>query len=322
MPLISAIVPVYNCEKYLPATLDSILNQTFSDFEIIAVNNSSPDGCLQILQDYAKRDARIRVLTRPNGGAGTARNAALDIARGDFVVFCDGDDLLSPKTFEILLSVQNKTNADVVCHGFKRIGSDATINDAVPDEDIKKIRTASGFAPIFRKKINVMACSKLFRRSLFDNLRFPAVKIAEDFYTTFKVFERVKTAAYISNRLYFYRSHPMQITKRMTSEKITDAFTVAELLSAELKRIPKKQWLYFSRYAARYQLFSLLTPLFKASDSNLLALFCNEWKKLEQNSVISARDLTVGRRFVLNALLSGNYEKARKRLELLKKIRL
>lgn len=167
-----------------------------------------------------------------------------------------------------------------------------------------------------------MACSKLFRRSLFDNLRFPAVKIAEDFYTTFKVFERVKTAAYISNRLYFYRSHPMQITKRMTSEKITDAFTVAELLSAELKRIPKKQLLYFSRYAARYQLFSLLTPLFKASDSNLLALFCNEWKKLEQNSVISARDLTVGRRFVLNALLSGNYEKARKRLELLKKIRL
>ena len=86
MPVISVIIPVYNCEKYLPATLDAVLNQTFSDFEIIAVNNSSPDGCLRILQDYAERDARIRVLSHPNGGAGTARNAALEIARGDFAM--------------------------------------------------------------------------------------------------------------------------------------------------------------------------------------------------------------------------------------------
>lgn len=322
MPVISVIIPVYNCEKYLPATLDAVLNQTFSDFEIIAVNNSSPDGCLRILQDYAKRDARIRVLTRPNGGAGMARNAALEIARGDFIVFCDGDDLLSPKTLEILLSVQNKTNADVVCHGFKRIGGDATINDTVPDESIKKIRTASGFAPLLYKNINIFSCCKLYRRSLFDNLRFPAVKIAEDFYTTFKVFERVKKAAYIANRLYFYRSHPTQITKTITAEKITDVFTVAEMLSAELQQMPKKQLQYFSRYAARYQIFGLLTPLLKSPDSNLLALFCNEWKKLEQNTFISARDLTIGRRFVLNALLSGDYEKARRRLDLLKKIRL
>lgn len=87
MPVISVIIPVYNCEKYLPATLDAVLNQTFSDFEIIAVNDESTDNSLQILERYAAQDSRIRIISQPNGGQSGARNTGLKNAAGDFLFF-------------------------------------------------------------------------------------------------------------------------------------------------------------------------------------------------------------------------------------------
>lgn len=323
MPAVSVILPVYNAEKYLPATLDCLLAQTFSDFEIVAVNDESTDGSLRILKDYEAKDDRIRIISQPNGGQSGARNTGLKNARGEFIAFCDNDDLMHPKAFESLVRVQRETNADLVCHGYKRIACDAVLGDISVSDKIGTVHTTSSFKAIQHKKINIMPWSKLYRRFLFDGVEFPRVKLGEDFYSTFKTFSRAKKTAYVDNRFYFHRQYPAQTSGSISAQKISDIFKVAKMLSDELEFPRKSDRKAFARYAARIQLFSaIVTPVFKMGNDELFDLFRAEWKKLEQTTFISMRDLTIGRRFVLNALLSGNYEKARKRFYLIKKLRL
>ena len=323
MHSVSVILPVYNAEKYLPATLDSLLAQTFRDFEIVAVNDESTDMSLQILERYAAKDDRIRIISQPNGGQSGARNTGLKNAVGDFFVFCDNDDLIHPKAFETLVFVQKETNADLVCHGYKRIACDTVLNDISVSEKIGKIHTTTSFDTILSKQINIMPWSKLYRRDLFDGVEFPPVKLGEDFYSTFKTFSRSRKTAYTDNRFYFHRQYPAQTSGNISAQKISDIFKVAKMLSDELTFPRKSDRKAFARYAARIQLFSaILTPVFKTENNKLLDLFCNEWKNLEQNTYVSTHDLTIGRRFVLNALLAGNYETARKRFDFFKKIRI
>ena len=114
MPKISVIVPVYNVEKYLRRCVDSILSQTFTDFELILVDDGSPDGCPGICEDYREKDTRVRVIHKENGGLSSARNAGLDAARGEWIYFCDSDDYIEDNLLERCVEVQNETGADFV----------------------------------------------------------------------------------------------------------------------------------------------------------------------------------------------------------------
>lgn len=121
MPLVSIIVPVYKVEKYLPRCIDSILAQTTSDFELILVDDGSPDGCPAICDDYAQKDSRIVVLHRTNGGPSAARNAGLDAASGKYIAFCDSDDYWAADFLEVLLRRMEETGADVVSCGYTAV---------------------------------------------------------------------------------------------------------------------------------------------------------------------------------------------------------
>lgn len=118
VPKISIIVPVYNVEKYLRRCIDSILAQTFTEFELILVDDGSPDGCPAICDEYAVQDDRIRVIHQTNSGVSVARNAGLDVVRGEWIGFVDSDDWIEPNMYEYLYSVAKKTNADAVVCGF------------------------------------------------------------------------------------------------------------------------------------------------------------------------------------------------------------
>ena len=114
--LISIIVPVYNTSQYLPKCINSITNQTYKNLEIFLVDDGSTDGSLDICYDFEKQDSRIRVLTKVNGGQGSARNMALDIATGDYISFVDSDDYLGPDAYEKMLNAMKESNADLaVC---------------------------------------------------------------------------------------------------------------------------------------------------------------------------------------------------------------
>ena len=112
--LISVIVAIYRVEQWLPRCIDSILAQTHRNIELILVDDGSPDNCGKLCDDYAKKDARIRVIHKENGGQSTARNAALDIAQGDFIGFIDGDDWIAPTMYEVLLSHLKAFSVDIV----------------------------------------------------------------------------------------------------------------------------------------------------------------------------------------------------------------
>ena len=117
MPKISVIIPVYKVEQYLPECLDSIINQTYKNLEIICIDDGSPDNSGKILDEYASKDNRIRVIHKENGGISSARNAGLDIATGDWISFVDSDDWLDINTYEKLLSSADEANTDIVMFG-------------------------------------------------------------------------------------------------------------------------------------------------------------------------------------------------------------
>ena len=121
MPTISIIIPVYNVEKYLRRCLDSVLNQTFSDWEAICVNDGSPDNSAKILEEYAARDERFKIITKENGGLSDARNAGMKVAEGDFILFLDSDDFIHPQTMEITHFLATRDGSDIVSFTYDRI---------------------------------------------------------------------------------------------------------------------------------------------------------------------------------------------------------
>ena len=133
IPKISIIVPVYKVEKYLSRCIKSILRQTFTDFELILVDDGSPDKCPQMCDDWGKKDKRIRVIHKENGGLSSARNAGLRAARGEYIGFVDSDDWIACDMYEILYQLAKKYRADITCGGIERTNAGSVRKKNVRD---------------------------------------------------------------------------------------------------------------------------------------------------------------------------------------------
>ena len=203
-PLISIIIPIYKVEPYLRRCLDSVVNQTYTNLEIILIDDGSPDGCPQICDEYAAKDNRIVVIHKKNGGLSEARNTGLDICKGEYVTFIDSDDWAKKNYIETLLDIAAKENADIA------IGENIK-TDGIPQSQNKKniLKTFSPQKVLLElfKKGNVafvVSWGKLYRKELFSSLRFPVGKYHEDEFTTYILFYNAKKTVYTSEVLYFY----------------------------------------------------------------------------------------------------------------------
>lgn len=187
MPQVSVIIPVYNIESCLRACLDSILNQTLTDFEVICVNDGSTDGSPAILSEYAEKDSRMQVLTQKNGGPGVARNAGLDMARGDYVIFLDSDDWFDSGLLQRMAGAAAEARADVaICRG---VEFDTETGRELPSEWMLKSQYLPGpvFSPqevagrLFQFTYG-MPWDKLYRRAflLDSGVRYPPLRNSED----------------------------------------------------------------------------------------------------------------------------------------------
>ena len=183
MPTISVIVPVYKAEQYLVRCVESIRNQTFSDLEIILVDDGSPDNCGAICDEYARKDSRIKVIHRKNGGASAAKNSALEIACGEYIGFVDSDDHIHPQMYELLYYYAVTDNSDLVSTE-KDPPIRKDVFDPVVDGADREIVTAEEvLAQFYQKYYGKLWMSyqiKLFHRSVFQNLRFRECIISED----------------------------------------------------------------------------------------------------------------------------------------------
>ena len=221
MKKISVIIPIYKVEKYLCQCVDSVLRQTYSDLEIILIDDGSPDGCPDICDRYASNDKRIRVVHKKNGGLSDARNAGLDIATGEYIGFVDSDDWISPTMYEELISAAIKYDADISCCGYQQIDDDT--GKTLFLKQFGNERQASG--PLMLKEImskdfeNVIVCNKLYRASVFHNVRFPFGEFHEDTAVLVQTVGCVSTVAYTGTTGYFYRVRSGSIMKSGAAEK-------------------------------------------------------------------------------------------------------
>lgn len=205
---ISVIVPIYRVEKYLPACIDSILNQTFTDFELILVDDGSPDRCPEICDETAKRDARVRVIHQANAGLSAARNAGIEVAHGAWLSFVDSDDYIAPQFYEKLYQTAQRTDADCVMCSVQNVDESGKPIDSALMRVADEVKTGREvLRKIGRDDVTpyLTAWNKLYRRKLFNTLRYPAGRQNEDVFVFAELFCQVQRAVCVAEPLYFYR---------------------------------------------------------------------------------------------------------------------
>lgn len=230
--LISIIIPVYNAEQYLPRCLNSVTGQTYQNLEIILVNDGSTDNSKTIMESYADKDNRIRIIHKENGGLSTARNAGLDIVHGAYITFIDSDDWVHKEYVESLYHNLVNFHADIVGVGLQKIW-DISKQPVKVSKQIKVFEYDSEQAieqMWYQKNIDNCACGKLYRTSLFQTVRYPVGKLYEDLATTYRLFWKADKIVNISEKLYFYFQHTDSIMSRSFDKRNMDRIFVSEEL--------------------------------------------------------------------------------------------
>ncbi|MDR2029900.1 MAG: glycosyltransferase [Puniceicoccales bacterium] len=225
-PIVSIILPVYGAEKFLPACLQSICDQSFSDFECICVDDGSPDGCGKILDAMAEKDGRFRVLHLENCGVGRARNAGMDVAKGEWIAFVDADDLLHRDYLKILHHNLLTFHADVSLCSYRRIRGSRCLGEDRRCRPVRegRIYLASAEPRAFQRAVKRRDVSygvvwgKLFRREILLKQRFSDIPYGEDalFVATAMFFRPAQVLS--RTPLYFYRIHPQSTCGQMNYE--------------------------------------------------------------------------------------------------------
>ena len=209
--LITIVVPIYKVELYLEKCIQSLLNQTYKNLEIILVDDGSPDACGKICDNYAKLDKRIKVMHKINGGLSDARNVGIREASGKYIGFVDSDDFVRQDMYEILYSLIKKNNADISICDFEYVSEENTSTiscEAVPCKNEWQTITGNQAQYLyFNKKqriIYTVAWNKLYRTDLFQNICYPKGKVHEDEFTTFKLLYIAPKIVTTNEKLYFY----------------------------------------------------------------------------------------------------------------------
>ena len=237
MPEISIIVPVYKVEKYLDRCITSILNQTFTDFELILVDDGSPDRCGEICEKYAKEDVRIKVIHKSNGGMSDARNRGLDEAKGNFIGFVDSDDYIAPDMYEYLRNIAVKEKADVSmcdlynCYKGRKI-------ETHPCTYYQVMNGTGAIQCVLESKITgIKVMTKLYRKELFEYLRFKKGIIAEDAEIMIKLLERARRVVITNEQKYYYFYRADSITTKPLNERDYDIVDVYDSIMEHVKKL-------------------------------------------------------------------------------------
>lgn len=251
---ISVIVPVYNVEQYLERCVDSIINQTYTNLEIILVNDGSTDNSGKLCDELAKKDERIRVIHKENGGLSDARNRGIDESESDLVGFIDSDDYIDSDMYEVLLKNLNNTDADLSMCSLYDVYNN-TPEAQVTNKETWKLSSEQAIKMVMEAKIlSVTAVNKLYRKSLFTDLKFEVGKIAEDAFIMIKLLDKCEKIVATNEKKYYYVHRENSITTQKFSTKFLNVIEAYEQNSnIILEKYPKLKdvaqtrmnWAYF-----------------------------------------------------------------------------
>ena len=221
-PKISIIVPVYNVERYLRQCIDSILAQTYRDFELFLVDDGSPDNSGKICDEYARKDLRIHVFHKPNGGVSSARNLGIDNAKGEYISFIDADDYIEPNFAEEMVKAMEGYDADLVCCGIWE--NEKSINKRIRSTDKDKIYDMKGglIELIVPDAYFGWCFNKFYKRSIVKNtdIKFPeGIRYSEDWVFIINYITHSSKIVYISKVLYHYVSNEMSAVNKISANE-------------------------------------------------------------------------------------------------------
>ena len=229
-PLISIIVPVYNVEEYLDKCVDSIINQTYTNLEIILVDDGSPDNCPAMCDEWAEKDNRIKVIHKENGGLSDARNSGIEASNGKWVYFIDSDDYVSEDTIEKLYKVAIVNNCDMaigryveVCDGIEK---EAEYSNQIyiysQDEYWEQLYSLSLQKEYLVSVSLIISCNKLIKRNIFDSIKFLEGKYHEDEFIIHNLISKCNKIAFLDSKLYYYVQQNNSIMHKPSLASITD----------------------------------------------------------------------------------------------------
>ena len=271
----SVIVPVYNVEKYLPGCIDSVLNQTFSDFELILIDDGSPDNCPGICDEYAKMDNRIKVVHKENGGLASARRAGIKEAQGEYVLNLDSDDLIENDTLECAYNIIKDTNCEIVSFGYRWVKNGQTFDVTIDglDEgfyDENKIEKYIYPRLLMDKDMNHISyylSGKVIKRDFLTPIQLGVnekISLGEDFCCTVPCYLNAKSV-YISKKLaYLYTVRDDSMSKGFNTNQIS----LVENVINELYKMDARKVIDFENQLCRYSCFMCFTILAAAAEGN------------------------------------------------------
>ena len=237
--LVSLIVPVYNVAPYLREALDSVVNQTYKDLEIIIVDDGSTDGSASICEEYAASDNRIKLVHQPNNGLSGARNTGLELATGDFVSFIDSDDSVSLVFVESLVNAIVSSSASIAICRLSSIDTSGNMSGVAAKSVFPTIKAGvfereDALRALVDERMSVNVCNKLFRRELWSDIRFLEGHVYEDALPEFKLFDKSERVVLVDEALYNYRQRTDSITSSVSMDKISDCmlahYSVSEFI--------------------------------------------------------------------------------------------
>lgn len=264
MELISVIVPIYKVEKYLDKCVQSIVSQTYSNLEIILVDDGSPDRCGEMCEAWAKKDTRIKVIHKENGGLSDARNAGLEIAKGDYIAFVDSDDWVHPSFIQLLYQGIKETGAGLAACGVMEFQEGTSVS-ASETIDVKPERHTPEQVLNWEdqgSRYRMVAWNKLYRREILGADRFPVGRLHEDEFFTYRMIDRCEYLALVDVPMYYYLQRSGSIMTTFSARHL-------DVLDAYLERLE----LYQKKYP------SLCLPLKAAFCMSCYRFYCEALAK-------------------------------------------
>lgn len=297
--MISVIIPAYNAQAYLRECLESVLAQSYTDWEAVIVDDGSTDSTLGIARSYAGRDNRIKVVSTPNRGQASARNVALETVGGQWITYIDSDDSLHPMAFARMLDVAESSGADVVSAGYVKSVGGISVTTTPPQIITGKEANESC---LYQTQVSTSACAKLFRREAVKGIKFPDGVYYEDILYCVETFRRVGKVAVIPDKLYYYRDNPSSFIntfspKRLDALRITAMVEEMSADDADLLRAARDR-----RLSANFNLFGLLSVWDKEGKYNDVKRGC--WDIIRAYRCESLRNRHVRLKNKIGVLLS------------------
>lgn len=233
--LISIIVPAYNIEKYIVRCLDSLTSQTYDYIEIIVVDDGSKDNTGPLIDQYALKDSRIKVIHQKNQGVSMARNTGLDIAKGEYIGFVDGDDTADIDMFEFLVDQIEENEADIAHCGYKMVYPSKAVYYHNTGTEIIQDGNEGVVDLLKGKIIEPGVCNKLYKKELFEEIKFDtSIRINEDLLINFKLFRKAQKAIFVDVTKYNYILRKNSAaTSKSNIYKIMDSYKVAKMILEE-----------------------------------------------------------------------------------------